>query len=139
MKIEVVLWDFGGVFTGSPFEAIDHYARSQNADPEAFRRLVFGDYAVDGDHVWHRLERGEISMLDADPQRRPSSAVGWAQNLATISVVGGLTKIAPAKPAAVVAAPPTGTHVSRCCRCIICAPYSSTLRPPPRPPRAVAS
>jgi putative hydrolase of the HAD superfamily len=65
VKIEVVLWDFGGVFTGSPFEAIDHYARSQNADPGAFRRLVFGDYAVDGDHVWHRLERGEISMLDA--------------------------------------------------------------------------
>ena len=59
------MFDFGGVFTPSPFTAAHAYASSQDADPEAFVRIVFGDYDTDSDHPWHRLERGELSMVDA--------------------------------------------------------------------------
>jgi putative hydrolase of the HAD superfamily len=62
---EAVLWDYGGIFTPSPFEAAHAYARSQDADPEAMIRIVFGSYDADTDHVWHQLERGEISFVDA--------------------------------------------------------------------------
>jgi epoxide hydrolase-like predicted phosphatase len=33
--------------------------------PEAAIELCFGVYDVDGDHPWHRLERGEISLEQA--------------------------------------------------------------------------
>jgi len=65
MAIEAVIWDFGGVFTPSPFAAAHAYARSQGAEPDAFVRLVFGDYDDDTDHAWHRLERGEIAFTVA--------------------------------------------------------------------------
>ncbi len=64
-RIEAVVFDFGGVFTPSPFVAAHAYASSQDADPTAFVRIVFGDYDTDTDHPWHRLERGELSMADA--------------------------------------------------------------------------
>lgn len=65
MTIEAVIWDFGGVFTPSPFAAAHAYARSQGAEPDAFVRIVFGDYDTDSDHAWHRLERGEIAFTVA--------------------------------------------------------------------------
>lgn len=65
MAIEAVIWDFGGVFTPSPFAAAHSYARSQGAEPDAFVRIVFGDYDDDTDHAWHRLERGEIAITVA--------------------------------------------------------------------------
>ena len=54
--IEAVLFDFGGVFTASPFEA---------AGDDVLRELIFGPYHQDTDHPWHRLERGELSLADA--------------------------------------------------------------------------
>jgi putative hydrolase of the HAD superfamily len=65
MAIEAVLWDYGGVFTPSPFAAAHAYARSQGADPDALVRIVFGDYDTDTDHVWHQVERGELAFSDA--------------------------------------------------------------------------
>lgn len=65
MSIEAVIWDFGGVFTPSPFAAAHAYARGQGAEPDAFVRIVFGDYDTDSDHAWHRLERGEIAFTVA--------------------------------------------------------------------------
>jgi epoxide hydrolase-like predicted phosphatase len=62
---EAVLWDYGGVFTPSPFGAAHAYARSQDADPDTLVRIVFGSYDTDSDHAWHRLERGELSFVDA--------------------------------------------------------------------------
>jgi epoxide hydrolase-like predicted phosphatase len=64
MAIEAVLFDYGGVFTPSPFAAITAYAESLGADPAAFREIVFGSYHVDSDHPWHRCERGELSVAD---------------------------------------------------------------------------
>jgi epoxide hydrolase-like predicted phosphatase len=53
------------VFTQSPFAAAQAYARAQDADPELLVRIVFGSYEVDTDHAWHRLERGELTFVDA--------------------------------------------------------------------------
>jgi putative hydrolase of the HAD superfamily len=65
MTFEAVLWDYGGIFTASPFAAAHAYARSQDVEPEEMLRVVFGSYDTDTDHVWHQLERGEISFVDA--------------------------------------------------------------------------
>jgi putative hydrolase of the HAD superfamily len=62
---EAVLWDYGGIFTPSPFVAAHEYARAQGADPDAMISIVFGSYDADTDHVWHQLERGEIPFVDA--------------------------------------------------------------------------
>ncbi len=62
---EAVLWDYGGVFTASPFAAAHVYARAQDADPEIMVQIVFGSYDTDSDHPWHRLERGELTFADA--------------------------------------------------------------------------
>jgi epoxide hydrolase-like predicted phosphatase len=81
---EAVLFDFGGVFTPSPFRAAEDFARDLGAAPARLLELVFGPYHEDTDHPWHRLERGELSFeraraeiialgaresVDADPVR----------------------------------------------------------------------
>jgi len=65
MEIDAILWDYGGVFTPSPFNAVHAYAEAQGADPDRMVRVVFGSYDADTDHAWHRLERGELSFADA--------------------------------------------------------------------------
>jgi putative hydrolase of the HAD superfamily len=77
MTIEAVLWDYGGVFTASPFGSVSAYARSVGADPVVFREMVFGSYDTDGDHPWHRCERGEITIADT-----------WAQISAAVETAG---------------------------------------------------
>jgi len=62
--IEAVFWDFGGVFTGSPFH-LDDYARSLGTTNQRLLEHVFGRYEATGDHPWHRLERGEGTLADA--------------------------------------------------------------------------
>jgi len=63
--IEAVIWDFGGVFTSSPFHAIATHADELGVDVKVIAALIFGDYGADTDHPWHRLERGEISFEQA--------------------------------------------------------------------------
>lgn len=63
--ISAVLFDFGGVFTDSPFEAAKTFAGTIGVEPTAMLETVFGPYDRDSDHPWHRLERGEMSLLDA--------------------------------------------------------------------------
>ncbi len=64
-NIQAVLFDFGGVFTVSPFSAFDEIGQSLGIAPGKTHELLFGAYHHDGDHPWHRLERGEISLEDA--------------------------------------------------------------------------
>jgi len=59
---DAVLFDFGGVFTQSPFEAVRLHGDELGADPELVLFVLFGDYDQDTDHPWHRLERGEIPL-----------------------------------------------------------------------------
>ena len=63
--IEAVLWDFGGVFTPSPFHAGRRFAVAKSLDFDALFAAVFGPYHTDTDHPWHRLERGEMALADA--------------------------------------------------------------------------
>jgi epoxide hydrolase-like predicted phosphatase len=62
---EAVLFDYGGVFTPSPFAAAHAYALAQDADPATLVGIVFGSYDSDTDHAWHQLERGELTFVDA--------------------------------------------------------------------------
>lgn len=62
--IKAVFWDFGGVFTGSPFY-LDDYARLLGTTNERLLEHVFGRYEANGDHPWHRLERGEGTLAEA--------------------------------------------------------------------------
>jgi epoxide hydrolase-like predicted phosphatase len=68
MIVEAVLWDFGGIFTPSPFGAAHAYAESEGIDPVDFVELVFGKYDHDTDHAWHQLERGEVTLPAAIAQ-----------------------------------------------------------------------
>ena len=63
--IEAVLWDFGGVFTPSPFHSGRRFAEARGLDFDGLFAAVFGSYHDDTDHPWHRLERGEMPLADA--------------------------------------------------------------------------
>lgn len=63
--IDAVFWDFGGVFTASPFHAVRPYSESLGIAHDDLLDLVFGPYHLDTDHPWHRLERGEATLADA--------------------------------------------------------------------------
>ena len=62
---DAVLFDFGGVFTQSPFEVVRLHGEEVGADPEIILEVLFGAYDRDDDHPWHRLERGEVTLDDA--------------------------------------------------------------------------
>tara|TARA_B100000686_G_C16784654_1_gene974389 strand:+ start:1823 stop:2491 length:669 start_codon:yes stop_codon:yes gene_type:complete len=65
LRITAILWDFGGVFTGSPFHTVNHYAEKLGIPAKSLIQLVLGYGIPDGDHHWHQLERGEITMSEA--------------------------------------------------------------------------
>ena len=65
MRTRAVLFDFGGVFTASPFGALDTLGERLGADPTILMEVIFGPYHEDTDHPWHRLERGELEFLKA--------------------------------------------------------------------------
>jgi epoxide hydrolase-like predicted phosphatase len=77
-RIRAVLFDFGGVFTPSPFDGAKQYGARIGASPERVLELVFGPYHEDTDHPWHRLERGEIALADA---RAAIVALGRAEGI----------------------------------------------------------
>lgn len=61
--IRAVLWDFGGVFSSSPFDAFARYERAHGL-PEGFIRQV---NTVNPDrNAWARLERAEITVDQFD-------------------------------------------------------------------------
>lgn len=64
--IAAVCFDFGGVFIDSPFAAVAAAAERLHVPEDELLELVFGDYDRDGDHPWHRLERGEITFEAAN-------------------------------------------------------------------------
>ena len=77
-EIRAVLFDFGGVFTESPFAALDELSEELGVAPRELLDIVFGPYHEDTDHPWHRLERGELSLEDA---REQIIEIGAAENI----------------------------------------------------------
>jgi putative hydrolase of the HAD superfamily len=63
--VQAVLFDFGGVYTASPFDAVRTRGTDLGIDPDQAMLFVFGSYERDTDHPWHRAERGELSLDDA--------------------------------------------------------------------------
>jgi putative hydrolase of the HAD superfamily len=63
VSIEAVVWDFGGVFTTSPFEAFNRYERARGLPPD----LIRGINATNPDHnAWALFERAEIDAAGFD-------------------------------------------------------------------------
>lgn len=56
-----MIFDVGGVLARTGRHS-DFTRRFEGADPDVVARILLGDYGADGDHPWHRLERGEISF-----------------------------------------------------------------------------
>jgi len=74
--VRAVIWDFGGVFTTSPFEAFARYERERGI-PEGFIRTV---NATDPDtNAWARFERSQLGYDEFDAAfREESAALGHA-------------------------------------------------------------
>jgi putative hydrolase of the HAD superfamily len=63
MAIEAVIWDFGGVFTTSPFEAFNRYEAEKGLPNDLIRRVN----ATNGDtNAWALFERNEIDAARFD-------------------------------------------------------------------------
>lgn len=63
MTVEAVIWDFGGVFTSSPFEAFNRYEAEKGLPKDLIRRVN----ATNPDHnAWALFERNEIDAFRFD-------------------------------------------------------------------------
>ncbi|ODT62078.1 MAG: HAD family hydrolase [Phenylobacterium sp. SCN 69-14] len=63
MAVEAVIWDFGGVFTSSPFEAFNRYEADNGLPRDLIRRIN----ATDPDtNAWALFERNEIDTAGFD-------------------------------------------------------------------------
>ena len=62
-EIEAVIWDFGGVFTTSPFEAFNRFETAQGLPKDLIRRLN----ATNPDtNAWALFERNEVDPAGFD-------------------------------------------------------------------------
>ena len=75
MPASAVIFDFGGVFIDSPFTALVEAARARDLDPDEMMGIIFGPYDEDTDHPWHRLERGEVTVMAARDEIVAASTV----------------------------------------------------------------
>lgn len=62
-SIDAVVYDFGGVFTASPFVAVADVGRAAGIEAAEAVELMLGSYDTDSDHPWHRAERGEVDLV----------------------------------------------------------------------------
>jgi len=61
--IEAVLWDFGGVFTTSPFEAFARYERDKGLPANLIRKINSTNHE---NNAWARFERAELDREGFD-------------------------------------------------------------------------
>lgn len=57
--IEAVIWDFGGVFTASPFESFARYERENELPADLIRRINSQNHLT---NAWARFERAELDL-----------------------------------------------------------------------------
>jgi putative hydrolase of the HAD superfamily len=63
MVIEAVIWDFGGVFTTSPFDAFNRYERERGLPRDIIRRIT----SVNPDsNAWAKIERSDVDAATFD-------------------------------------------------------------------------
>ena len=63
MAIEAIIWDFGGVFTTSPFEAFNHYEARRGLPRDLIRRV---NSTNPDSNAWALFERGQIDSRAFD-------------------------------------------------------------------------
>jgi len=63
MAVEAVIWDFGGVFTTSPFEAFNRYEAKRGLPRDLIRTL---NATNPHDNAWALFERAEINAAGFD-------------------------------------------------------------------------
>lgn len=63
MAVEAVIWDFGGVFTSSPFEAFARYERERGLPDGLIRRV---NTTNPDDNAWALFERNAIDAAGFD-------------------------------------------------------------------------
>jgi putative hydrolase of the HAD superfamily len=63
MSIEAIIWDFGGVFTTSPFEAFDRYEQRRGLPRDFIRNVNSTNHHA---NAWARLECSEITAAEFD-------------------------------------------------------------------------
>lgn len=63
LVIDTVIFDFGGVLAENGRHS-DFLSRYPAEHADTVRQVLLGDLTADGDHVWHRLERGEITLAE---------------------------------------------------------------------------
>ena len=75
MTIEAVIWDFGGVFTTSPFEAFNRFEKARDLPAD----LIRGINATNPDaNAWALFERAEIDAAGFDRHfLAESTALGY--------------------------------------------------------------
>ena len=57
--IEAVIFDFGGVFTSSPFEAFAKYERDRGLPPDIIRKINSTNHE---NNAWALFERAELDL-----------------------------------------------------------------------------
>ena len=67
--IDAAIFDLGGVLMHNGRHS-DFVRRYPAEHAEQALRLFMGEFGTDGDHPWHRLERGEISMAECQALNR---------------------------------------------------------------------
>ena len=63
MAVEAVIWDFGGVFTSSPFEAFNKLEAELGAPKDHIRRVNATNHH---ENAWAKFERNEIDTAQFD-------------------------------------------------------------------------
>jgi putative hydrolase of the HAD superfamily len=62
-EVKAVIWDFGGVFTTSPFDAFNRYERERGLPADIIRRIN----SLNPDaNAWARIERSEVDAATFD-------------------------------------------------------------------------
>jgi putative hydrolase of the HAD superfamily len=62
-SVQAVIWDFGGVFTSSPFEAFNRYEAARGLPKDLIRRI---NAANPHDNAWALFERNEVDTARFD-------------------------------------------------------------------------
>jgi putative hydrolase of the HAD superfamily len=86
-----VIFDFGGVFIDSPFTALVDAANARDLDPDLMLGVIFGPYDQDTDHPWHRLERGECTVMEARDQILADSVAQAGQPVDPFELLAALS------------------------------------------------
>jgi len=63
MAVEAVIWDFGGVFTSSPFEAFNRFEAERGLPKDLIRRI---NSQNPHDNAWALFERNEVDAARFD-------------------------------------------------------------------------